>query len=200
MIWSSCFDPVPPIFIEPCGAAFTASMYSFAVLYGFSAFTQSTNSSSASIATGVRSFQLNGMPVASGVVKRLESVMMILCGLSARSLEVEEAFAAGAARLVDDDHRLLHQIVLGDDALDGAGHLIGAAAGAGGNDELDRAHRLPCRRCGSRDPACAQRRNRTQRQLCRTLHVFLSRRMWFRRSLPACKFIPDQTFRVFLHP
>src|SRR5213078_5396573 len=47
---------------------------------GVSAFTQSTNWSSAIIFTGVRSFQLNGTPVASGVVKRLESVMMILCG------------------------------------------------------------------------------------------------------------------------
>src|SRR5262245_40000793 len=50
-------------------------------LYGVSALTQSTNSSSASIATGVRSFQLKGMPVASGVVNRFDSVMMILCGL-----------------------------------------------------------------------------------------------------------------------
>ena len=30
--------------------------------------------------TGVRSFQLNGTPVAIGVVNRLDSVMMILCG------------------------------------------------------------------------------------------------------------------------
>jgi hypothetical protein len=57
-----------------------ASTYSLR-LVRLSALTQSTNSSSASIATGVRSFQLNGMPVASGVVNRFESVMMILCGL-----------------------------------------------------------------------------------------------------------------------
>ena len=38
------------------------------------------------MATGVRSFQLNGVPVASGVVKRLESVMMILCGFPADPL------------------------------------------------------------------------------------------------------------------
>ena len=49
-------------------------------MYGVSALTHSTNSSSASIATGVRSFQLNGTPVASGVVNRFDSVMMILCG------------------------------------------------------------------------------------------------------------------------
>ena len=33
------------------------------------------------MATGVRSFQLKGMPVASGVVNRFDSVMTILCGL-----------------------------------------------------------------------------------------------------------------------
>src|SRR6185369_7375480 len=55
-------------------------MYSPAVLYGVSALTHSTNWSSASIATGVRSFQLNGTPVASGVVNRLESVITILFG------------------------------------------------------------------------------------------------------------------------
>src|SRR5215213_10103216 len=33
------------------------------------------------MATGVRSFQLKGIPVAIGVVNRFESVMMILCGL-----------------------------------------------------------------------------------------------------------------------
>ena len=56
-------------------------MYSFTDLYGVSAFTQRTNSSSANIATGVMSFQLKGMPVARGVVKRFDSVMMSLCGL-----------------------------------------------------------------------------------------------------------------------
>ena len=35
------------------------------------------------LATGVRSFQLKGIPVASGVVNRFESVMTILCGLPA---------------------------------------------------------------------------------------------------------------------
>jgi hypothetical protein len=87
------------------------------------------------------------MPVARGVVKRLESVM-----IAARCLEVEEAFAAGAARLVDDDHRLLHQTVLGDDALDRPRHLIGAAAGAGRNDELDGPHRFPCGGRWNRNP------------------------------------------------
>src|SRR6476660_2400480 len=79
-IWSSCFEPVPAILNWPFWPALIAATYSCAVLYGASAFTHRTNSSSASIATGVRSFQLNGTPVASGVVNRLDNVMMILCG------------------------------------------------------------------------------------------------------------------------
>jgi hypothetical protein len=42
--------------------------------------THNTNSSSASIATGVRSRQLNGTPVAIGVVNRFDSVMTIVFG------------------------------------------------------------------------------------------------------------------------
>src|SRR5712692_809353 len=76
-IWSSCAEPVPPIFL-PAGFSFTAAMYSLAVLYGVSAFTQRMNWSSAIRAIGVRSRQLNGMPVWSGVVNRFESVMMIV--------------------------------------------------------------------------------------------------------------------------
>src|ERR1700756_2194309 len=78
MIWSSCLEPVPPILNWLSGAALMASTYSLAVLYDLSAFTQSTNSSSAIIATGVMSFQLKGMPVPSGVVNRFDSVMISL--------------------------------------------------------------------------------------------------------------------------
>src|ERR1700752_4565706 len=85
MIWSSCFEPVPPIFILLGPAALTAAMYSAAVLYGVSAFTHSTNWSSAIIETGVMSFQLKGTPVAIGVVNRYDSVMTILCGLPLES-------------------------------------------------------------------------------------------------------------------
>ena len=89
MIWSSCFEPVPPILNLLGPAAFTAAMYSAALLYGASALTHSTNWSSASIDTGVMSFQLNGTPVASGVVNRFDSVMMILCGSPLASLTPE---------------------------------------------------------------------------------------------------------------
>src|SRR5262245_51767109 len=93
MIWSSCFEPVPPILNLLGPPAFTASRYSLAVLYGVSALTHSTNWSSASMATGVRSFQLKGTPVASGVVKRLESVMMILLGSPFASLTARKPSA-----------------------------------------------------------------------------------------------------------
>ena len=75
--------------------------------------------------------------------------MMILCGSPGGSLDVEEALGAGAAGLVDHHERLLHEIVLLDDALNHAGHLIGAAAGAGRNDELDRLGGLPLGHCGA---------------------------------------------------
>ena len=45
-------------------------------------------------------------------------------------LHVQEAFRAGTARLVDHHHGLLHQVVLGDHALDQPRHLVGTAAGA----------------------------------------------------------------------
>jgi hypothetical protein len=125
---------------------FTAARYSFAVLYGVSALTQRMKRSSASRATGVKSFQLNGVPVASGVVNRLErDDQRVVVALLA--LDVEEAFGSGPAGLVDDHHRPRGEIVLFRDAGDETGHLIGAAAGAGRDDELDGLGGLPgCRR------------------------------------------------------
>src|SRR4051812_34358735 len=80
------FRTGPPILNLLGPAALTASRYSFAVLCGESALTHSTNWSSASMATGVMSFQLNGTPVASGVVNRFDSVMIILLGSPLASL------------------------------------------------------------------------------------------------------------------
>src|SRR5262249_6028651 len=81
-----------------------------------------------------------------------------LVRIAARALHVEKTFAAGAAGLVDDHHRGGHQVVLGDDALDDAGHLIGATAGAGRYDELDRSGRLPGGggRCRHRPQQCGR--------------------------------------------
>src|SRR3546814_3562595 len=63
--------------------------------------------------------------------------------IAARVLDVEEAFAARAAALVDNHQRLVHELVLLHDALDHAGHLVGTATGTGRNDELDSLRRLP---------------------------------------------------------
>ena len=68
--------------------------------------------------------------------------------IALRALDVEEAFRPGAARLVDDDDRLLHQVVLGDDPLEEARHLVGAASGAGGHDEQERNAEPDQRRTG----------------------------------------------------
>src|SRR6185312_1324397 len=84
-----------------------------------------------------------------------------LVGIALRALHVEEAFGAGAAGLVDDDHRLLHQVVLGDDALQEARHLVGAASGAGRDDERDRLGGLP--REGGRRQRGTQRERRRKR-------------------------------------
>jgi len=62
-------------------------------------------------------------------------------------LHFKEAFGARTTRFVDDDHRLVHQRMLLDNALKHPGHLIGAAAAAGRHDELDSLGRRPLR-CG----------------------------------------------------
>ena len=83
------------------------------------------------------------MPVASGVVNKIRQRDDQLVAVTLRVLDVEEPFAARAARLVDHDDRLLGQVVLGDNALRHAGHLIGAAAGAGRDNDFDGMGRLP---------------------------------------------------------
>jgi hypothetical protein len=78
-----------------------------------------------------------------GVVKQVGQRDDDLVRVALGALDLEEALGAGAARLVDDDHRLLHQLVLDDQALDQPRHLVGTAARACGDDELDRLGGLP---------------------------------------------------------
>src|SRR3546814_4584457 len=66
-----------------------------------------------------------------------------LVGIAARVLDIEEAFAARSAGLVDDHHGLFHEAMLLHDALDHAGHLVRAAARARWDDEFDVLSRLP---------------------------------------------------------
>ena len=83
------------------------------------------------------------MPVASGVVKRFRQGDDQLVIVSLGVLDVEESFATGSAGFVDHHDGLLGQIVLGDDALHHAGHLIRAAAGAGRDNDFDGLGGLP---------------------------------------------------------
>ena len=97
------------------------------------------------------------------------------------------AFAAGAARLVDDDQRLLHQVVLGHHALDEARHLVGAAAGAGRHDEFDRLARLPCeRRRGQLRDRTARDRQRLRRRLGIARRIASARTRAGREGLSRC--------------
>ena len=52
------------------------------------------------MATGVMSFQLNGTPVASGVVNKLDKVMMILLGSPLASLMAKKPSAPAPAALL----------------------------------------------------------------------------------------------------
>ena len=97
------------------------------------------------MATGVRSFQVNGMPVPSGVVNRFDSVMTSLCGLPFEPFTSRKPSPPAPPDLLMTTIDCFIRLVLGDDALDDARHLVGAAAGAGRHDELDRAGRLPGR-------------------------------------------------------
>src|SRR3954453_1138886 len=102
MIWSSCFEPVPPILNWFGVPALTASMYSLAALKGALALTHRMNSSSASIATGVISSHLNGTPRRERGREQVGEGDDDLVRVARRSLHVEEALGAGAAGLVDD--------------------------------------------------------------------------------------------------
>mgnify|MGYP003693951723 CR=1 FL=1 len=54
-------------------------------------------------ATGVMSFQENGIPVWSGVVKMFDRVMTMVCGVALLALDVEKALGARPSGLVHHD-------------------------------------------------------------------------------------------------
>jgi hypothetical protein len=88
--------------------------------------------------------------------------------VAAGRLRLEEAFRAGAAGLVHHHDGLAHQLVLGDDALDDAGHLVGAATGARRHDELHGAGRRPAalrRGTAATEGQRGRRTAETERQL-----------------------------------
>src|SRR5712692_1672534 len=68
-------------------------------------------------------------------------------GVALLALDVEEALGSRAAGLVHDDDRLRRELVLFRDPGDQARHLVGAAAGSGGHDDLDGLGGLPGCQC-----------------------------------------------------
>ena len=81
------------------------------------------------------------------------------------ALDLQETLGTCTAGLVDDDHRLRHQLVLDDNALDESGHLVSTAAGAGRHDKFDRLGGFPgcMRRCGQQSRGRDRHgRNRTE--------------------------------------
>ena len=90
-----------------------------------------------------------------GIVGTEDDAVRIALG----ALAVDIAFGAGATALVHHHDRLLGELVLGDDRLDDAGEIIGAAAGARSDDELDRLGRLP----GLRGTDAAKREHASER-------------------------------------
>ena len=94
------------------------------------------------------SFQEKGTPVAMGVVKRFGQGNDDLVRVPIGALHVEKAFGARAAGLVDDDEGLIHQVVLLNNTLNHARHLVGAPARACGHDEFNGLGRFPgvCRK------------------------------------------------------
>ena len=113
-------------------------------------------------AIGVRSVCLNATFETIGCCQALDVPKMTLCGSPADRLAVDVAFGSASAGLVDDDDRLVGQLVLGDDVLHRAGEVVGAAAGTGGCDELDRLGGLPGERRRGNDCSNGERDGKLQ--------------------------------------
>ena len=66
-----------------------------------------------------------------------------LVGVAFAGLHVHQRFGTRRAALQRHHHRLLHQIIFLDRGLHHPRHLVGGAAGAGGDHDFDRLGRLP---------------------------------------------------------
>jgi hypothetical protein len=88
------------------------------------------------------------------------------------TLDLEKALGPGAAAFVDHDHRLLHELMLLDDRIDEARHLIGATARARRNDELHGLGGFPSlgREIGRRERCERERRYGERHRATMTIH------------------------------
>ncbi|MNT33406.1 hypothetical protein D3C72_1693310 [compost metagenome] len=76
-----------------------------------------------------------------GIERRRRDQQLVRIAL--RRLGVHQPLGPAGAGLVQHDDRLAHQLVPGDDALDGARHLVRRTPGAERHHDLDRLCRLP---------------------------------------------------------
>ena len=122
---------------------------------------------------GVRSFQLNGTPVASGVVNRFDSVMMILLGSPFASLTARKPSAPAPPGLFTTIIGCFIRLFFGDDALKKpAPSDLAPPPVPAGHDELDGLRRLPCRLRRKRK----RQRDRHARPSRTTTSAFVRRR------------------------
>jgi len=146
-----------PTHLERGIGALAALMNSFTFLYGSVVLSHSTNWSSASTDTGVEltPVEWNLRGERQHVDQRIGDEDPV--GVAGTAFMYMSASAPDAPPLERDDHRLLHQAVLLDGRLHHSRHLVGRAAGTGGDDDL---HRL----CGLPGPrGCAREHERKSR-------------------------------------
>jgi hypothetical protein len=74
-------------------------------------------------------------------------------GIALDALAIDKGFRAGAATLVRNHNGGWHQIIFLGNRLDNASELVGASAGAGGRNELNRLLGLPGSLSGARGKA-----------------------------------------------
>ena len=144
-IWSSCADPVPPIFIPPPFSFDRGEVVLRRLVRRLGVDPQDE------LVEGQPRDRRQVLPVErhAGVERRREQIRQRDddgLGVTLLALDVQEALRPRPARLVDDDDRLGRELVLLGDARDQPRHLVGATAGPRRDHELDGLGRLPRRR------------------------------------------------------
>src|SRR5690242_18538656 len=96
-------------------------------------------------------------------------------------LHLEKAFRASAAGFVNGNQRTRRKLVLFRDTLDDAGHLVRAAAGSGGDYELDGLGGLPGINAGGKYRGSQKHAHDRGGRLCHGASLLLCNRFYARR-------------------